>query len=157
MQTKRHAPDEGVVAAAHVLQIDDEHVDIRQLGRARRQRIEGVSVEARDGNTRARIAIACDADHVLRFAANAVLGPEQPSHLHACRGQRIDEVDHVAIDAGRMAQHPYATTAQNTKFLCQQNVEASLNHDRPSLDEAVGEVELSAASAGKALAPMPFS
>ena len=49
---QRHRPDVGVVAAADVLQVDDQQVDLRQLGRGRRQRFEGAAVEAGDRDAR---------------------------------------------------------------------------------------------------------
>ena len=51
-QRQRHRPDVGVVAAADVLQIDDQDVEPLQLRRRRRQRLERLAVQAGDRNAR---------------------------------------------------------------------------------------------------------
>ena len=122
-QRQRHRPDVRVVAAADVLQIDDQHVDALQLHRRRRQRLERLAVEAGDRNARARVAPVVDADHVLRLAAHAVLGPEQPRRPHARRDQPIDDVDQIARDAGRMAEHAHPAPAQQVQTIADENVQ----------------------------------
>jgi hypothetical protein len=122
-QRERHRPDVRVVAAPDVLQIDDEHVDPFQLRRRRRQRLERLAVEARHRNPGARVAAVGDADHVLRLAAHAVLGPEQARRPHPRGDQTVDDVDQVARDARRMAEHAHAPTPQQVQTIADENVE----------------------------------
>ena len=122
-ERQRHRPDVGVVTAAHVLQIDDQHVQPFQVDRGGGQRLERISVEAGDGDAGARVAPIVDADHVLRFAAHAVLRPEQPRGPHTRRDQPIDDVNEVAGDARRMTEHAHPPTAQQIQAFGAQNVQ----------------------------------
>jgi hypothetical protein len=123
-QRQRHRPDVGVVAAADVLQIDDQHVDALQLGGRRRQRLERLAVQAGDGNSRARVAPVRDADHVLRLAAHTVLGSEQTHGPHAGGDEAIDDVDEIAGHARRMTEHPHPPPAQQIQPIADDDVEA---------------------------------
>ena len=103
---QRHRPDVRVVAAADVLQIDDQQIDARPARPPSASAIRSLAVEAGDRNAGARVALVVDADHVLRLAAHAVLGPEQPRRPHARLDQPIDDVDQIGGDAGRVAEQP---------------------------------------------------
>ena len=95
LQRQHHRPDVRVVAAADVLQVDDQHVDAAEIGGRRRQRLERLAVEADDRDAGAAIVLVVDADHVLRLAAHAVLGPEEARRPDADLDQPIDDVGQI--------------------------------------------------------------
>ena len=104
-------PDEGVVARADVLQVDDEQVEAGEVLGARGQLLEALAVEAADRGAE-RVARVRHADHVLRLAAVAVLGPEDEVDLHAQRVEDVARVHETAIDGGGVRQEADAQGAQ---------------------------------------------
>ncbi len=69
------------------------------------------------------VAAVVDAHHVLRFAAHAVFGTEEARRPHPGGDQPIDDVDQIAGDAGRMAQHAHAPPAQQIEAIGADDVE----------------------------------
>jgi len=123
-ERQRHRPDVRVVAAADVLEIDDEDVQAFEIGGRRRQRFERLTVQAGHRDAGARIAVIVDADHVLRLAAHAVLGSEQARGPDAGGDQPIHDVDQIAGDARRVAEHAHPAPAQQIDPIAHENVEA---------------------------------
>ena len=72
-----HGSGIGIVARADVLDVEHEHINLRQVRRGRRQRLEALAVQADLGHSGDGIAGVANPDHVLGCAANAVLGPEE--------------------------------------------------------------------------------
>ena len=95
--------DEGVDAAAEILQVDQQHVERvhHRVGRPAH-----LAVEAEHRNAVHRIVEVRRLDHVvLLVAAQAVLRAEGGGELDvAARGQRIERMGQVCGDRGRMRQ-----------------------------------------------------
>ena len=127
LHRQHHRPDVRVVAAADVLEIDDQHVDPRQIRRRRRQRLERLAVEADDRDPRAAIVVVVDADHVLRLAAHAVLGPVEPHRPHPDFNEAIDDVGQVGRDARRMTEDPHPPPPEEVQPLAAEDVETALD------------------------------
>ncbi len=77
--------------------------------------------------------LVVDADHVLRLAAHAVLGPEEAHRADADLEQPVDGVREIGGDAGRMAEHPDAAPPQEVEAVAAENIEPGLYGHRFTL------------------------
>ena len=93
------------------MQIDEEQIDLGQVFGARRQVVERRAVQAPDGRAE-RVAGVGDADHVLSFAAVAVLGAEDDGDADAERVQDVARVHHSPVQRRGMRQEAHARPAQ---------------------------------------------
>ena len=98
-------PDEGVVAAAHVLQVDHERIDI---GEHLRPGFSRFSVQAVNRQARTMVAKTLPLDHVvLRLTEDAVLGAEERGELKLPRSHADgDRMFQSAVDRGGMHYKP---------------------------------------------------
>ena len=106
-------PDEGVVAAAHVLQVDHERINIGEhLGPG----FARLSVKAVHRQARTGVAETFPLDHVvLRLTEDAVLGSEERGELELPRSHADgDRVLQSAVDRGGMHHKPDARALEVT-------------------------------------------
>ena len=109
--------DEGVDAAAQVLQVDEDGVEgVHHL----RGGPADLAVEAEDGNAEQGVGEVGRLYHVvLLVAAQAVLGAEGGGELQSCAlAQGVEAVCQVARDRGRVGQQGDAL-AQGVEAVCQ--------------------------------------
>jgi hypothetical protein len=124
LHAQGHGPDVGVVAAAHVLQVDQQHVDGRQGLGGRLQRLDRVAVEAGGQDAGAPVGLGLDADHVLGLAPHPVLGAEQAGRADARGDQPIDGVGQLGGDAGGVAEQPHPPALAQVQPFRAQDVQA---------------------------------
>ena len=108
--------DEGVDAAAEVLQIDQQHVEGVHH---RARRAAHFAIETEDGHAVHRVVEGRRLDHVvLLVAAQAVLRAERGRELElAERGQRIERMREIRRHGCGMREHRDAFSAQRTAQL----------------------------------------
>ena len=96
---ERHGVDEGVVTRADVLQIDHQSVERPEDLPAGRQILLAAAVERMDGEAGERVDGVSDVLHVLRFAPDPVLRPEERRQLPSAPGmQQAHGVAQIARD-----------------------------------------------------------
>ena len=103
--------DEGVDAAAQILQIDEQHVEAVHH---RRRRAAHRSVEAEDRNAVHRIHVIGGLDHVvLLVTAQPMLRTERSAQAQAGEGrQRIERMRQVARHGGGVRQQRHAAPGE---------------------------------------------
>ena len=94
-------PNEGVIATADILEVDEEQLDAVQVRGTRCEALESGAVEGPHGNA-ARALVVADADHVLRLAAKAMLGAEKHHGLNLASKQARKNGGEFAAYAGRV-------------------------------------------------------
>ncbi len=121
--------DEGVDAAAEILQVDQQDVEPvhHRCGRA-----PYVAVQAVHGNAERGVDVLRRLDHVvLLVAAQAVLRPERGHETHAIEGgEGIERMGQVAGDGGGVCQQGDAPPGQRRLqvALREQAIEAEADH-----------------------------
>jgi hypothetical protein len=76
-----------------------------------------------NNNSRSRIPIAFDADHVLSIGPHSVLGPEESCELQVWRVvNEIGKVAHLAVNRSGIRDHTHAQPAQALKPFCDKHV-----------------------------------
>lgn len=109
-----HAPQVGVEAAAHVLQVHDHPVEARtgqqpvELGA-----VEPVGVE--DGQPRGPIGVDVVAVPRLARAPVAVLRGDQAAHVDLCGEEGVDPAGEVRGDRGGMGQQTEGAAGQEIR------------------------------------------
>ncbi len=120
--------DEGVDAAAEILQVDQQHVEAvhHDIGRP-----PHFAVEAEHRDAVRRIEVVGRFHHVVLFvAAQAVLRAEGCRQLDVGqRGERVDGMDQVARRRGRVGEQRYAAAGERAaqRGVLEETVETELH------------------------------
>src|SRR5262249_35431587 len=113
LQAEIYRARERVVAAPHVLQIDDKGVEAGELFLGGAEASESVAVKAVDAHPQVRIVVAADADQVLGFAQQSMFRAEQGGQMDAGGGgEEVARMAEFGIDGGGVSDEPDSQPAQ---------------------------------------------
>ena len=122
LHAERGGPQEGVIPGSHVLQVDDEGVDLREHRRAGGQLS---AVETPDGQSRGAVPQRSHSRVVLGRAGDAVLGGEERGEPRAADpadgGHRVGQ---FTGDRGLVAEEPHAASSEKHGQPAHEHVEA---------------------------------
>jgi hypothetical protein len=123
-----HAEQHGglvrVEAGPHVLDVEAEDVEPGQGRRRRPERSGGGAVEGVDREPGGGVHLPLHRHHVLRIAADAVLGTEERRQGHAWQGvEQVGGVAQPAVDGGGVADQPDPAAAQRPAPRAEQDLQ----------------------------------
>ena len=135
LHAEHHRRLVGVVASAHVLDVEAERVEAFEPSRAGAQRRGGPPVERVGREPGAAVALVRHRRHVLGVAPDAVLRAEEGGEpQRRGRGEHVGRVPQPAVHGGGVADEPHAHARERAEPPPRQHLEAGhhLSARRPS-------------------------